>query len=385
MARKKVVKDLTDELFMKKALELARLAEGWTSPNPMVGAIVVRDGRIIGQGYHQRAGTPHAEVHALRMAGKEAKGSTLYVTLEPCCHYGRTPPCVDTILEAQVARVVTAMEDPNPKVAGGGLKKLRQNGVEITTGVLENEARVLNEIFLKSITAALPYIAVKSALTLDGKIATKTGSSRWITGHEARLKAHRLRHIHDGVLVGIGTILADNPQLTVRIPGETLKNPVRIVIDSSLRITPDAQVLNQSQAPTLIYTARPAAEKMEKLKSQGVKVIKCPGPDGQVDLKEALKDMFQRGISSILVEGGAGINGTLLDQKLIDKMYVFYAPKVIGSHLAPGMFAGSGVSDMQDAVLLDKTSVEIIGPDVLISGYPIYKEGTACSPDSWRN
>ncbi|MDD4753376.1 MAG: bifunctional diaminohydroxyphosphoribosylaminopyrimidine deaminase/5-amino-6-(5-phosphoribosylamino)uracil reductase RibD [Desulfitobacteriaceae bacterium] len=376
---------MTDESYMRKALELAQLADGWTSPNPMVGAVIVRDGKIVGEGYHQKAGTPHAEVHALRMAGKEAKGATLFVTLEPCCHHGRTPPCVDAILDAKVARVVAAMEDPNPQVAGRGLKRLRQNGVEVNTGVLENEARVLNEVFLKRMTASLPFVAVKSALTLDGKIATKTGSSRWITGQEARLKAHRLRHKYDGIVAGIGTILADNPQLTVRIPGENFKNPVRIVIDSSLKIPSDAQVLDQTLASTLIYTARPPAEKVEKLESQGVKVIKCPGPGGRVDLNEALKDMFQRGITSVLVEGGAGINGTLLDGKLIDKMYVFYAPKVVGSHLAPGMFAGSGVSDMKDAVLLDKTNIEIVGSDVLITGYPVYKEGAACSPDWWRN
>lgn len=363
------------ETYMRKALELAQKAEGWTSPNPVVGALIVKDGKIIGEGYHKKAGTPHAEIHALSMAGTEAKGSTVYVTLEPCSHYGKTPPCADTLIKAEVAKVVIAMEDPNPKVAGRGINKLIDAGITVVTGILENEARILNEVFIKHITTRLPFVALKSAITLDGKTATKTGSSKWITGSVAREAAHRLRHRYDAILAGIGTIISDDSQLTTRIPGENLKSPIRVVIDSNLRIPEDAKILDTSVAPTLIYTCSPVSIKVERLQQKGVQVIQCPDDHGRVDLLEVLKDLYTRGFTSILVEGGAEINGTFLDKGLWDKLYVFLAPKLVGSHTAPGMFGGAGVSLMKDAITLKHMDIKSLGHDWLITAYPEGKEG----------
>lgn len=372
-------------MYMKKALELARMAEGWTSPNPMVGAVLVRDGSIVGQGFHQRAGTPHAEVHALAQAGEAAQGATLYVTLEPCSHYGRTPPCVEAILQAKVSRVVAAMTDPNPLVDGSGLARLRESGVAVTTGVLENEARALNEVFVKFVSARLPFVAAKSAITLDGKIATRTGSSKWITSEQARNLGQELRHKYDAVMVGIGTVLADNPQLTYRIPGKKVHQPTRVIIDSHLQIPLESQVIRVVDAPTIIYMANGSREKADLLRQQGIEVVACPGDNGRVDLVGALQDLAQRDITGVMVEGGGGINGALLDRCLVDKMYVFIAPKVVGSHLAPGMFGGRGVAEMQNAIQLDKVTWEQVGPDLLVTGYPIYKGDYLCSPEWWKN
>ena len=376
---------MNDETYMRKALDLARLAEGWTSPNPMVGAVLVRDGSIVGQGFHQRAGTAHAEVHALAQAGDAAAGATLYVTLEPCSHHGRTPPCVEAILQAKVARVVAAMTDPNPLVDGSGLARLRQEGVEVTTGVLENEARDLNEVFLKFISARLPFVAAKSAITLDGKIATRTGSSKWITSDQARQLGQELRHKYGAVMVGIGTVLADNPQLTYRIPGKQAHQPTRVIIDSHLQIPLESQVIRVVDAPTIIYMADGSREKAELLRHQGIDVVSCPGEDGRVDLIGALQDLAQREISGVLVEGGGTLNGALLDRCLVDKLYVFIAPKVVGSHAAPGMFGGRGIGEMQNAIQLDKVSWSQVGPDILVTGYPIYKGDFSCSPEWWKN
>jgi len=365
--------DLLEAEFMKRAMELAGKAEGWTSPNPMVGAVIVKNGRIVGEGFHQKAGTPHAEIHALKMAGREAAGADVYVTLEPCCHYGRTPPCTDALIQAGVARVVVAVTDPNPKVAGGGIKKLREAGIDVVLGMMEQEARLLNEVFFKYIRSPLPFVSVKSAMTLDGKTATKTGSSQWITGLEAREYVHRLRHKHDAVLTGIGTVLADDPQLTARIPGEQLKNPIRVMIDSELKIPLDARVLNTSAVPTLIYsTGRGKSEKAQALRKKGVEVINYAGREGKVDLLKVLQDLRCRGITSILVEGGAGINGALLDLRLIDKLYLFVALKLVGSSLAPGVFGGLGRAEIGDAVTVKNVSLEKVGADFIFTGYPVF-------------
>lgn len=363
---------LTDEEIMRKALELAKRGEGWTAPNPMVGAVIVNKGRIVGEGFHQKAGTPHAEIHALFQAREQAKGSTVYVTLEPCCHHGRTPPCTDALIKAEVSKVVIAMVDPNPKVSGGGINKLREAGIEVVTGVLEKEAKALNEVFITNIVAQRPFIALKSALTLDGKTATKTGSSKWITGEETRHYAHKLRHKYDAILVGIGTVLADDPQLTTRISG--LKNPLRIIIDSTLKIPENAQILDTKSSQTIIFTGNlgNGCSKAGRLIEKGVEVIQCPGEDGKVDIFDLVRVLYDKGVSSVLVEGGAGVNGAFFDRHLVDKLYLFYAPKLAGSHLAPGMIGGVGISDMKDAVYIEDLSVESIGKDLLITGYPIF-------------
>lgn len=365
---------MTDEKWMERALGLARKGEGWTAPNPMVGAVIVKDGQIVGEGFHQKAGTPHAEVHALAMARDQAKGAAVYVTLEPCCHYGRTPPCTEALIRAGVAKVVVAMEDPNPKVAGGGIRQLREAGIEVVTGVLEREAQVLNEVFVKHVTLHRPFLALKSAVTLDGKTASRTGSSQWITGKEARELAHKLRHRYDAILVGIGTVLADNPQLTTRIPG--LKNPLRVVIDSSLRVPLDARVLDTKTGPTWVFTAQGNSPQAESLREKGVDVIPCPGPGGKVDLDAVIQILYEKGITGVLIEGGAEITGAFFDRQLADKFYIFVAPKLIGSHLAPGLIGGCGISGMKDAVFLEDLSLEKVGQDFLFVGYPKFNRIT---------
>lgn len=365
---------MDDEKFMRQAIELAKRGEGWTAPNPLVGAVILNKGEVVGAGFHQKAGTPHAEIHALAAAKERAKGGTIYVNLEPCCHYGKTPPCTDALIKAGIKRVVMAMTDPNPKVAGGGIKKLREAGIEVVTGVLEREAQRLNEVFLKQITEKRPFIALKAAVTLDGKIATKVGSSKWITGEDARESAHKLRHRYDSIMVGIGTVLADDPLLNTRIKG--LKNPIKVVIDSNLKTPLDAQVLNLKNAPVIIFTAKSLEEnsKARNLLEKGVEIIACPGVEGKVDLALVLKVLYDKKITSILVEGGAKINGTFFEQKLIDKIYLFMAPKLVGSHLAPGMMGGLGIGEMQDAVKIEDLTVEKIGQDFLFTGDPKFKE-----------
>jgi len=368
------VKYVDDEKLMRRALGLAQKGEGWTAPNPMVGAVIVNNGHIVGEGFHQKAGTPHAEVHALTCAKERAKGAAIYVTLEPCCHHGRTPPCTDALIRAGVSKVVIAMADPNPKVAGGGIKQLREAGIEVVTGVLEREAKVLNEVFIKHIIFKRPFVALKSALTLDGKTATRTGSSKWITGEDSRLYAHKLRHKYDAILVGIGTVLTDDPLLTTRIPG--LKNPIRIIIDSSLRIPINARVLDSEIGSAIIFTSMSPGEcsKVRWIEEKGVEIIHCPGEGGKVDIVSVLDVLYRKGVTSILVEGGSEINGTFFDRRLIDKIYLFAAPKLVGSHLSSGLIGGLGIGEMKEAVHVEDLTVEKIGEDFLFIGYPKFKE-----------
>ena len=313
-----------DVRHMRSALDrLAADGAGWVSPNPLVGCVIVNNGEVVGRGYHQRFGGPHAEVHALREAGNRARGAVLYATLEPCCHTGKTPPCVDAILQAQVRRVVAAMRDPNPRVDGGGLSRLESAGVEVTVGVCEAEARRLNEVFVKYIATRRPFVTSKSAITLDGKIATRSGASRWITGEAARAAGHQLRHANDAILVGIGTVVQDDPQLTTRLflPGSGAggelqhgDNPLRIVVDSTLRLSPGAQVADvAAERRTLIVTTEQAeAAKVQALQARGVEVIRLPaGGDGRVNLDALCAVLGERGIASVLVEGGADADGGL--------------------------------------------------------------------------
>lgn len=360
-----------DATFMARALELARRGLGRTSPNPAVGAVIVRDGRVVGEGYHQKAGTPHAEIHALRAAGEKARGATLYVTLEPCCHYGRTPPCTGAIIAAGVNRVVAAMADPNPRVAGGGFRALRQAGIEVETGLLADEARRLNEAFIKYITTGRPWVTLKMALTLDGKIATRTGAARWITGPAARQKAHELRDTHDAVLVGIGTVLADDPELTTRLPDGRGRDAIRVILDSHLRLPLNARVVNlRSEAPTLVVTtaAAPAAAR-ESLAARGAEVLVLPEEDGRVAWQPLLAELARRQVTSILVEGGAGVNATALAAGVVDKVVAFIAPKIFGGKEAPSPVGGRGVADPEAAWRLEKLEVERCGEDIMLSGY----------------
>ena len=357
---------MNDEIYMNEALKIAANARGRTSPNPLVGAVIVKDNRIIAEGWHRQAGTPHAEINALNMAGDLAKDSTLYVTLEPCSHFGRTPPCANAIVNAGIKKVVIAMTDPNPKVAGRGIEILKNFGIEVEIGILEEQARRLNEVFIKWITTQKPFVTLKTAMSLDGKIATATGQSQWITSEESRRKVHELRDINDAIMVGIGTVLADNPSLTTRIDGG--KNPIRIIVDSQLRTPINANVIVDGQAKTIIATTKNApTDKVEALKKSGVEIIFC-GDDRRVDLNILMNELASREITSIFVEGGGTLNFSLLENHLVDKFFAFIAPKIIGGREALTSVEGDGFSDLNKAINLKNITTEMIGEDILISG-----------------
>ena len=358
-----------DERYMKMAVELAKNAIGRTSPNPMVGAVIVKAGRVVGCGWHRKAGTPHAEVHALNAAGELAEGATLYVSLEPCSHYGRTPPCCDAVIKSGIKRVVVAMTDTNPKVSGRGIKKMRDAGIEVKVGVLEDEAAQLNEVFFKWIEKRLPFITIKSAMTLDGKIATASGQSKWITNEKSREYGHHLRDINDGILVGINTILADNPSLTTRLV-EDGRNPIRIVVDSSGKIPLDAAVLNDGSAPTIIaVTSKAPQAKIDALTAKNAQVLCISSDkDGHVCLPDLFKELAQKDICSILAEGGAELIGSIIKEHLADKAYFFIAPKLVGGKAAKSAVEGTGISNLNDAAVLNNIAVENLDGDILIKG-----------------
>lgn len=355
-------------MFMREALRVAAHAQGRTSPNPLVGAVVVRDGKIISIGWHRAAGTPHAEVHALNMAGELARGATLYVTLEPCSHYGRTPPCVEAIINAGIDRVVAAMSDPNPKVAGRGFDRLRQAGIDVEVGVLENEARRLNEVFMKWITTGLPFVMMKTAMSLDGKIATSTGQSKWITSDAARKRVHQWRDEFDAIMVGIGTVLADNPYLTTRLDRPS-RNPIRIIVDSRARTPLDANVVIDRQSKTIIAVSeRASKENIDRLRAEGVEIITA-GEGDHVDLRRLMQELAAREITSVMLEGGGTLNFAMLRAGLVDKINAFIAPKVIGGRTALTAVEGEGFTQLDQAVELIDVETEMIGGDILIGGY----------------
>jgi len=360
-----------DKYYMQMALDLAAKAMGRTSPNPMVGAVVVRGGEVVGRGYHARAGTPHAEVHALREAGNSARGATLYVTLEPCCHHGRTGPCTEAVIEAGISRVVLAMSDPNPLVAGKGVQRLREAGLQVETGVLEEASRKLNEVFIKYITTRLPFVVLKTAMSLDGKIATAGGESQWITGPYSREYVHHLRDRYDAILVGVGTVLADNPSLTARLPSGGGRDPVRVILDSRARTPQNAKVVTQaSRAPTIIVTTPGAPpERVRALQEAGAEIIEVPREDAGVNLALLLRELGRREITGVLVEGGARINGSFVKANLVDKVYWFMAPKIIGGAEAPGPVGGSGFSRLNDALQVQDITIYRFGEDICLEGY----------------
>lgn len=362
------------EHYMRRALELAGLARGRTSPNPLVGAVIVRDGEIVGEGYHRRAGTPHAEVHALRDAGERARGATLYVTLEPCNHYGRTPPCTEALIAAGIAEVYMAMLDPNPLVNGQGRERLERAGIRTFVGLCGQEAAALNRPFITHITQGRPLVIVKVACSLDGKIATRTGESRWISGELARQRVHKLRDEVDAIMVGANTAIVDDPRLTTRLPGgEEVQHPLRIVVDSRGRV-PLAARLFDPELPGRAMLATTAACSLvhrEALRQRGIEVLVLPaGPDGRVELSALLQELGRQQVTSLLVEGG----GTLLDAffraRLVDQVLAFVAPLIIGGREAPSAVGGEGVALLREAPRLVNPSVEQVGEDFLISGAP---------------
>ncbi len=359
-----------DRHYMQMALDLAARARGRTSPNPMVGAVVVRDDRVIGEGYHARAGEPHAEVLALHAAGEASRSATLYVNLEPCCHHGRTGPCTELVISAGVKRVVVAMKDPNPLVAGRGIERLRGAGLAVTVGVLAAEAAGLNEVFIKYITTKMPFVVAKAAMSLDGRIATRTGKSRWITGPAARSYGHQLRDWYDAIMVGAGTVLADDPLLTARLPDGGGRDPVRIVLDSTARTPLEARVLGRHSAARTIIVATTAApaERLAALRQAGAQTL-AAGDGPRVDLKELMKELGRQGITSVLIEGGAEVHGSALAAGIVDKVVWFVAPRIIGGRTAPGPVGGAGVDEPDQAVLLEQVTVNRFGADICIEGY----------------
>lgn len=356
------------EEFMRRALELAEKGRGNTNPNPMVGAVIVKDGRIIGEGYHKIYGGPHAEVEAFLQADGDVEGSDLYVTLEPCAHYGKTPPCAEAIVRKKIRRVYVAVMDPNPLVAGKGIQMLRDAGIEVETGLLEDSARALNEIFFQFITTKRPYVIMKSAMTLDGKIATVTGAARWITGSAARTHVHEWRRRVGAVMVGIGTVLKDNPRLNVRLSREIQRHPLRIVVDSHGRLPQDARILeNLEEEPLLVATTKAiTVEKKAMLISMGAEVMVCPDKEGKVDLSYLMHELGKRKIDSILLEGGGILNYAFLEEGLVDKVLIYVAPIIFGGKDASTPVEGKGVAYPNEAFKLEILEIHHFDDDILI-------------------
>ncbi|KQU20413.1 bifunctional diaminohydroxyphosphoribosylaminopyrimidine deaminase/5-amino-6-(5-phosphoribosylamino)uracil reductase RibD [Peribacillus butanolivorans] len=360
-----------DQYYMKLALDLAASAKGKTNPNPVVGAVIVKDGVIAGTGIHRKAGEPHAEVHAFKMAGDYAKDATLYVTLEPCSHYGKTPPCANLVKESGVRRVVVATQDPNPEVAGRGISILRDAGIEVEVGVLEKEAQRLNERFIHNMITNRPFVISKYAMTLDGKLATHTGHSKWITGEESRHSVHLLRDEVDAILIGIGTVLADNPSLTTRLPEGGGKNPIRIILDSELRVPLDANVVQVSDAKTVIVTQENASvDKIAALSEKGIEFIIVPKTDAGLDLRILMEELYKKGITDVLLEGGSEVNASFLRAGLIDKYLIYVAPKLLGGRNSLTPFSGINVDTMDEAMDVSISSVDMSGEDICIIAYP---------------
>jgi len=355
---------------MDLALNNAKAMKGQTDPNPLVGSVIVNDDRIVGVGTHLKAGEPHAEIHALRMAGEKAKGGTMYVTLEPCSHHGRTGPCAEAIVQAGITKVVIATLDPNPIVAGNGVNILKNAGIEIITGVREEEAQIMNEVFNKFIVQKKPFITLKSGITLDGKVATREFSSKWVTSEEARYDVHRLRSENMGILAGINTVLKDDPALTARIPNG--RNPIRIVMDSSLKIPLEYQLVTDNQAETWIFTSgNYNKEKRKVLEDAGVTIFETSDTN-IVDPNEVVTILGEKDVSSVFIEGGGNINASFLKHQLIDKVVLYIAPKLVGGKDAPTFLEGAGVAKMSDAIELIDTEITPIGKDFKFVGYPRY-------------
>lgn len=363
---------MTDKEYMLRAIELAKRGRGWTNPNPMVGAVIVKNGRIIGEGYHIKCGELHAERNAIASLTESAEGATIYVTLEPCCHQGKTPPCTDAILNQKIARVVIGSRDPNPKVSGKGAAILRKAGIQVEEDFMREECDRLNPVFFHYITTGTPYVVMKYAMTADGKIATKTGASKWITGPEARKEVQRMRSRYMGIMAGIGTVLADDPMLNVRIEGK--RSPVRIICDSHLKIPPDSQICKTAGVyRTIIACGEGNPKKARKLADMGVEVLSCPDQQGKVDLKQLMKELGSQGIDSILLEGGGTLNDCALRAGIVQKIMVFMAPKLFGGEKSKTPVAGVGIEVPAEAVSLQTQEIRQVGQDLLIA-YDVLNE-----------
>lgn len=359
---------MTDQEYMLRAIQLAKKGEGWTNPNPMVGAVIVKDGRIIGEGYHKKCGELHAERNAIASLTESAEGATIYVTLEPCCHYGKTPPCTEAIIEQKIKKVVIGSRDPNPKVAGKGAQILRESGITVVRDFMREECDCLNPVFFHYITTKTPYVVMKYAMTLDGKIATKTGASKWITGEAARAEVQHMRHRYMGIMAGIGTVLADDPMLNVRVEG--WKSPIRILCDSGLRIPLDGQIVKSAgKYRTIVAYAdsENTEAKRKRLHEMGVETICCPDENNQVDLKKLMKYLGEEGIDSILLEGGGTLNDSALRAGIVQEVQAFIAPKLFGGMNSKTPVEGIGVRFPSEAVKLKCTDICQIGEDIRIT------------------
>ena len=359
---------MTDQNYMLQAIQLAKQGEGWTNPNPMVGAVIVKNGRIIGKGYHKKCGELHAERNAIASLTESAEGATIYVTLEPCCHYGKTPPCTEAIIEQKIKRVVIGSRGPNPKVSGKGIKMLQEAGIEVIEDFMREECDRLNPVFFHYITTKTPYVVMKYAMTLDGKIATKTGASKWITGEAARAEVQHMRHRYMGIMAGIGTVLADDPMLNVRVEG--WKSPIRILCDSGLRIPLDGQIVKSAgKYRTIVAYAdsENTEAKRKRLHEMGVETICCPDENNQVDLKKLMKYLGEEGIDSILLEGGGTLNDSALRAGIVQEVQAFIAPKLFGGMNSKTPVEGIGVRFPSEAVKLKCTDICQIGEDIRIT------------------
>ena len=357
---------------MKLALELAKKGIGRVHPNPMVGAVIVKDGKILGQGYHKKCGEGHAEVNAFKDAeekNENVEGAEMYVTLEPCSHFGKTPPCADKIIEKKISKVFIGTLDPNPLVAGRGVKKLKDAGIYVEYGILESECYKLNEVFMKYIVKKEPFVVMKTGMSLDGKIATYSGESKWITEERSREDVHNLRNELTGIMVGINTVLKDNPQLTCRVNGG--RNPIRIIVDSNLKIPMDCKIVNTAkEVETIIATTDKAnLDKINSLEDKGVKIIVVPSKNGKVNLKELMTILGKLKIDSILLEGGGTLNFSALEEGIVDKVKIYIAPKIIGGKDSKTPIEGKGIDNLKDAFKITNLSVSTIGEDILVEGY----------------
>ena len=358
-----------DEKYIRHCLELAKLGIGKVSPNPLVGSIVLdKNDNIVGKGFHEKYGESHAEVNALNEADERAIDGTLYVNLEPCSHFGKTPPCAERIIESGIKRIVVGIIDPNSLVAGQGINKIKEAGIEVTVGILEQECKKLNEIFIKFITQKKPFIAIKTASTIDGKIATKTKSSKWITSNPSREEVQVLRNKYDAILTGSGTVLADNPSLTCRI--ENGKNPVRIIIDSKLKTSPDSQVYHNDDTRVIIAASSFVNEDRIRLYPKNVEILRCPIVfNNKIDLEYLINKLYHEKIASILVEAGGYLNGTLIKNNLVDKFYFFIAPKILGDRDAFSFVEGFDIQDINNSLNLRFDEIKFLPPDVMIEAY----------------
>lgn len=360
-----------DNYYMRRAIELSKKAVGFVNPNPLVGAVIVKDNRIIGEGYHEYFGEEHAEVNAFANATENLEGATMYVTLEPCSHYGKTPPCADAIVRNKISKVVIGMIDPNPIVAGRGIEILRSNGVEVTTGVMDTEIKKINEIFIKYITQKEPFCIMKTAMTLDGKIATATGDSMWISNEKSRAYVHEIRHRVSGIMVGIGTVLKDDPELTTRREGVISKNPIRIIIDSTAKVPLEAKVLkcNEKTKTIIVTTELAKKSKIEAIKQKGAEVIITQSKNKRVDLNYLMRILGDMGIDSILLEGGSTLNYSALEAGVVDKVITFISPKIFGGVSSKTPVGGQGVEYVKDSILLTDTEVTRFNEDIMVEGY----------------